>query len=255
MSVFRASLPVVVVLVLGGCFLGAEEPGRHPAPEPLPPVTLPDVYKDYELLDGSLSPDGRMALLNPRREVYMGIFPEGKSFEGHLYLVSVSPFKVLSAFPGDFYLWKGGHGGYGFDWAKDGSAALVTQVSKWGVDKVFLVTAHDRKIVDLTGKVRQQVQKDFQASKAVRYNEYFDFIFYDEYQKVDAWSFNEKGEVVDNCICLTDPKDMTDSKDMDKHSWTVRFQGTWNIARASFTKAEWTRLPWGWEIPQYQKKN
>ena len=247
MKAFHTGFSVTAVIVLLACRLVAEGP-----PQPALSAPLPEPYKNYELLPGSVSPDQKLALLNPKRSAYRPEVPLDKPLQGHLYLVSLSPFKILSTFPGDFFLYEGGHYSYVHEWAKNSSAILVTENAKWGPDQIYLATVpegKDPKFEEMVARVRKLVHPDFKASKAEPFNDNYDFIFYTEYQKVDAWSFNEKGEVVVNCICLTDPKDM------DKHNWTVRFQGTWNIARASFTKAEWTRLPWGWEIPQYQKKN
>ncbi len=228
MKAFREGLSVVVVCALIASRLGAEEA----KPESLPPSKIPEAYKDYEFLDDSLSPDKRLAFLNPKREIYL----EAENYKGHLYLASLSPFKIVATFPGDFFLVRGNHAEYSYEWAQDGSAALVTQDAKWGVNKVFVVTAADGKIVDLTAKVRQLVQKDFEASKAERYNDYYDFIFTEEDRTESGWKFDGKGRVIIDCTCTTDPKEII------KNRWMARFKGVWDIGKATLKEVKWARV-------------
>ncbi len=51
-----------------------------------------------------------------------------------------------------------------------------------------------------------------------------------------GWDLDNAGHVLIHCTCTTDPKNL------DPHQWTVRFSGTWDIARGEFTEKNVSRV-------------
>jgi hypothetical protein len=214
--------------------------------EPRPPVPFPAAYQDYQLLPGTISPDRRHAFIYPKRSLLYKLPNYG------LFLGALAPFAVLSRIPlGHSNLTGNAHGYYAANWASDSSTAVFIAGSKWGPEKVWLLPLRDGKVakrVDLTEAVRQQVLPDFKKSRAERYNEYYDFIFDSEDRQtvIDSetlaergWDLDNRGHVMIDCTCTTDPKEL------NPHRWAVRFKGTWDIVNAKFIQKEFTRTPPG----------
>lgn len=212
--------------------------------EPKPRVPFPAAYKDYQILPGTVSPDQRYAFIYPKRSRLDEVRKCG------LFLAALKPFAVLSQMPlGGSPLEGNGHGYYAANWAKDSSAAVFIAGRKWGPDKVWVLQLRDGKVArrsDLTAAVRKQVLPDFKKSRAERYNEYCDFIFAseDRWTRVDSgtlaergWNLDERGHVMIDCTCTTDPNDLV------PHHWTVRFKGTWDISIGTFIQKKFTRIP------------
>lgn len=212
--------------------------------EPKPPISFPAAYKDYQILPRTVSPDQRYAFIYPKRSRLYGLRKCG------LFLAALEPFAVLSEIPrGHSNLAANAHGYYAANWAKNSSTAVFIGGSKWGPDKVWVLSLRDGKFanrIDLTAAVRQQVLPDFKKSRTERYNERYDFIFDSEDRQtvVDGetlaergWDLDDRGHVVIECTCTTDPKEL------DPHRWAVRFKGTWDIVNAKFIRKDFTRIP------------
>ncbi len=202
---------------------------------PQPPTPFPTAFKDYQILPDSTSPDGKYALIYPRRDVLFSL----KDYA--LYLVTLNPFQILVIIPQHrSTLTANAHGSYQVIWLKDSSAVLVIEGTKWGPDKVVLATlrkGHVYSLSDLTQRVVEAVTGDFKNSGAEPYNEFYDFIFYSEGNDANAWRFLNSQQIAIDCILTTDPKDIVE------HRWTVRFQGLWNISRETLRDIKITRLP------------
>lgn len=200
--------------------------------EPKPPSPFPTLYKDYQILPDTFSPDGKCALIYPKRSVLYQLDAP------RLFAVKLKPFQILREIPLRYSnLAANAHGSYAIDWAKDASYVVVVEGRKWGPDRVFLVpvhTAKDAKIVDLTGEVEKQVRPDFEKARAAHYNEIVDFIFDDEIP--GTWQV-KGGTVVIACMCTTDPKGL------EARSWSATFKGVWDIANGRFVRHEVTRMP------------
>lgn len=201
---------------------------------PQPPAPFPTAFKDYQILPDTTSPDGKYALIYPRRDVLFSL----KDYA--LYLVTLNPFQIVAIIPRHWSnLAANAHGSYQVIWWKDSTAALVIEGTKWGPDKVVLATlrkGHVDSLSDLTQRVVEAVTEDFKNSGAEPFNEFYDFIFYSEGKDENAWRFLNSQQIAIDCILTTDPKDIVE------HRWTVRFQGLWNISRNTLRDIKITRL-------------
>jgi hypothetical protein len=200
--------------------------------EPKPPSSFPSAYKNYQILPGTFSPDGKFALIYPKRSILYELD------QPHLFAAQLKPFRVVTEIPLRYSnLARNAHGSYAVDWAKDSSAVVVVEGRKWGPDRVFLVPVNGTrnvKLVDLTAEVEKQVRPDFEQARAEHYNDMLEFIF--DSDPPDTWRISN-GNVVIECTCTTDPKGL------EEHSWTVRFKGTWDITSGRFIQHEVIRTP------------
>jgi len=215
--------------------VSAQGPAYDDGVVPQPPAPFPTALKDYQILPDTASPDGKYALIYPRRDVLFSL----KDYE--LYLVTLNPFQIRAIIPRHWSnLTANTHGSYQVIWWKDSTAVLVIEGAKWGPDKVFLATlrkGHVDSLSDLTQRVVEAVTDDFKNSGAEPFNDYYDFIFYSEGNDADAWRFLDSQQIAINCILTTDPKDIVE------HRWTVRFQGLWSISKKTLSDTKITRLP------------
>lgn len=212
--------------------------------EPAPPVPFPSTYRDYQILPRSVSPDHKRAFTYPKRSRLY------KLPHVHLCLVTLQPFSVLSEIPiQDMSLAGNAHGYYTVNWNSDSSVAVFIVGEKWGPAQAWLVQFRDAKILKLTNlvkAVRRQVLPEYRKSHAPSYNDSRDFIFEGDDQWTISeqgrftlqrgWDLDSLGHVIVDTICTTDPKGM------ERHGWTVRFKGTWDITDGKFVKKSLTRM-------------
>ena len=241
----KSSLPYLLVLAfaLSGFRLQAQEEAPKSTLPQYEDDHIPESYKDYLVF--RKSPNKRYGLISLKQSLL------NVDRENHVFLVALEPFRMLTAIPLVGSDLERGHSWHDEFWAKDSSAVLLIEGAKWGPASVFVVPIHGRKAgrpVELTSKIRKMVLSDFKRSKAARYNDYFDFVFDGGYfadppwQPVeidDNWSFNDQGQVVVACVCTTDPKRLA------QHSWSVRFDGVWDVAQGKFIQASFVRLKEG----------
>jgi hypothetical protein len=191
---------------------------------PTPPCSFPERFKNYQILPASISPNKQYALIYPKRSVLYDLK------EYSLYLVSLNPFRILTIIPLRWSnLAENAHGWYGVNWSKDSSAVIMIEGSKWGPDKVYLTTVrggYAGSITDLTEEVISEVKDDFIQSKAVRFNNFHEFIFDGD---STGWDFINNNQVKIRYECTNDPKDLK-----EKNLWRVRFEGVWDISKAEF---------------------
>lgn len=224
----------LILSLLMAATLSAQVPAYDDGVVPQPPAPFPTAFKDYQILPDTTSPDGKDALIYPRRDVLFSL----KDYA--LYLVTLNPFQILATVPQHWSnLAANAHGSYQVIWWKDSTAVLVIEGTKWGPDKVVLATlrkGHVDSLSDLTRRVVEVVTEDFKTSGAEPFNEFYDFIFYSEGKDEKAWRFLNSQQIAIDCILTTDPKDVVE------HRWTVRFQARWNISTKSLSDIKITRL-------------
>jgi hypothetical protein len=234
-SAFWKILVLILVMVGSGLIRAIADPNTDYSNGviPAPPCPFPKQFKDYQILPSSISPDKQYALIYPKRSVLYQLK------EYSLYLVSLNPFRILTAIPLRYSNLAGNaHGSYAVNWSKDSLAVVMVEGRKWGADKVFLTTIRNGNvgsITDLTEKITFEVDPDFTESKASRFNYCNDFLFYAD--RTTEWNFLNNTQVQINCICTTDP-----AGEKEK-AWTVRFQGVWDIHKGEFSSQKITRLP------------
>jgi hypothetical protein len=199
--------------------------------EPPVPEAFPQAYKDYQILPGTISPDGKLALIYPKRSV-LGT-PDKLDGAG-LYLAQLKPFAIIVELEYDNICFN--HGGYDSDWAKDGTAFVFEEMSKWGPDRVSLVPIQNGKagkILDLTAEVRKKVKPYFSKAHEERYNDYYDYIF--DADETNRWHpINGKVEI--DVTCTTEPRPAA-------KKWTAKFEGTWDIGKGRFLHFKVQNVP------------
>jgi hypothetical protein len=225
-SVFFLSLTLAFV---ASCKLAASDDSYRSGYEPPLPEPFPAAYKDYQILPGTVSPNGKLTLIYPKRSVLRDLDDSG------LYLAQLKPFAIIIELPCVNITWN--HGDYSSEWAKDGTALIFEELSKWGPDRVSLVPVQDGKagkIVDLAAEVRNKMKPFFTKSHAARFNDDRDYIF--DADHPDRWHPGN-GKVEIDCTCTTDPKSL------EPKGWTATFEGTWDIVRGRFLDCKVRRLP------------
>ena len=199
------------------------------------PVALPADYKDYGLLEDSFSPDHQFAMMCIRREV----LDQSEDSTQRLFLVAADVFRVVTEIPVHNSDLLRGHSSYAVKWTPDSSAVLVAEGIKWGPDKVYLVPirrGQPGKIVDLTAEVEQRVRPDYQKFKTERDGRSYDFLFDEDGAAGDGFAWDKDKRVIIDCVCTTNPKQLNEP------SWTVRFCGSWDVAKDRMVKASFKHL-------------
>lgn len=221
----RTFLLLAVVLI---CFSSAARAADAPD-VPLP--TLPADYKAYMIDPDSISPDGKYGVM------YLSAMPDDDNAPIKNFVVALKPFSIVVELPksDDAYFAHKNHGDFAACWTKDSSAVVVMQGSRWGPGTVFVVPIHEGKagpIAELAAPIRKYAQPDLDKVKHERYNDYYDFVFSGD----NDWKINNKGQVVVEVDCTTNPKE-----DPGTQMWEGHFSGLWDIAQAKFVMHEFKR--------------
>jgi len=228
--------PLLLLCLLVVCGCAADRPrdkSYDHGYEPRPPERFPKAYKDYQILPGSISPDGKLALIYPRREVVFSL-PEGG-----LYLVKLKPFQILKEIPEACSLAASAHGSYGVNWAPDSATVIVLEERKWGVEGAYWVRIHGGEATepfDLASEVRKELLPYYKESGAPSYNDSIDFVF--DSGEFNTWSPRNDGRVTIDCVCASDPRE----HELDEGRWTMRFRGTWDMNSWRFTDKSARRM-------------
>lgn len=224
-----------VLLVLMACLIGAPVPGAAADADTsatnayfLP--KLPAAYQDYEIDFDSLSPDQHYAFIYPSEP------PADDAAKTKNFLVALKPFRVVAEIPGDDnYFAHKNHAGFAVNWARNSSAVVVIEDSRWGPGTVYVLPIKNGqagKIVDLTAEVTKLVEPDLKKALAEPYNENYDFIFNGD----EGWTIDDKGQVEIDANCATNPKNLPGIK-----SWEGNLKGLWDIAQGRFVQQKYTR--------------
>lgn len=203
--------------------------------QPRAPAPFPAAFKNYQILPGSISPDHRYGLLYPKRTLVYSLPDTG------LYLAQLKPFRILTEIPLRYSnLCLNANCDYNVQWSPNSSAVIMVEGIKWGADKVFLIPVHDGKsgkITDLTAAVRKQMRPYFAKAAPEHYNDIFDYVFVDDEEA--GWTFLNAREISIKTTCDNEPNNVS------TEHWTMRFEGTWDIAAARFTHVKIKRVPFG----------
>ena len=222
-----------LMLVISLAFVFTSARAADAPTVPLP--TLPDAYKAYMIDPDSVSPDGKYGVM------YLSEMPDDDNAPIKNFVVALKPFSIVVELPksDDAYFANKNHADFAAHWAKDSSAVVVMQNSRWGPGTAFVVPIHAGKagpIVDLTAIIAKYGQADLDKVKHEHYNETYDFVFAGD----TPWTINDKGQVEVDVDCTTNPK-----RDPDTLSWDGHFAGLWDIAQAKFVTHEFKRTFYG----------
>jgi hypothetical protein len=220
--------PLLFALVLGLVSGIARADSDTAAASP----ALPKEYKDYMIDPGSLSPDKQYGFIYPAE------MPDDENAKIKNFLVALKPFRVVIEIPAgdDAYSRNKGHASFSASWAKNSSAVVVNEGSRWGPGTVFVIPLdHGKpgKIAELTADIIKLAEPDYKKSSAEPYNENYHFMFE---AAEDCWPINDHGQVIVDCDCVTNPKGDPDTK-----SWKGSFHGVWDIAQGKYLTATFKR--------------
>jgi hypothetical protein len=204
---------------------------------------LPPNYADtYLIAEETLSPDGAMAVIYPRRAA-----AEASNYENlKNYLVALKPFRMLAKIETQMPYFEGRNHSAGFlaQWSPDSSVALVINTRRWGPNDILLYEFAAGKVArttDLLAKMHNALVGDFQRAKVPPYNDSTDFIFSDDDVAPNAGSpgqctLDGAQRVRIHAAATTDPKSIPGTK-----AWDAALEGVWDIAAGKFTDLKVTR--------------
>jgi hypothetical protein len=225
-----SSLPVLMALFLAQparSAQGTEKPNVANLP------ALPDWAVHYQLDPESISPDGKWGVLI------------GKDIQiGGQFLIHLPDFTHLLDLPTIGMIpRKSSEYGLVVNWAADSSASVMYSNGKFGVEHVLVVVpGRPGYLIDLEHEIRREMDADFAASKAVGWNESYDY-YLDDGTK-SSWIINQLGQVIVNCNGYDNPR---------MHpglSWQGHFQGLYDIHAEKFVKKKYERTFCGYYKPQ-----
>src|SRR2546430_3718861 len=221
-------------LIAGGALLllfhpivRAQEESASPAPEK---KSYPEVPKEYEVGEDTISPDGRFAILYEVRDEDSNVDPGLPNL-----LVRLKPYEVLKEIEsGDGVTWKGGRGAADAKWDGNDWVAVWHQ-RKWGnEDLVVYQIANDK--IKREEKIWPEVVK------------YFDRDFHQRFLKKypkesDSYTFvaddpNLKNfEFKDHKLLLNISADNKPNLAGGPH-WTAELHAVWNLDTGKFDKVD-----------------
>lgn len=217
---------ICCLVVLGICTAKADSTNANQVKLP----DLPKAYAAYMIDPDSVSPDGQYGVM------YLSAPPDDDATSRE-FVVALKPFRVVVELVkgDDAYFADRSNSDLAAIWAKNSSAVLVMNGNKWGPGEAYLVPVAKGKagkIVELGAEVRKFCQPDLNKVKHERYNDIYDFVFVGD----NNWAINDKGQVVIDVDCSTNPKG-----DPNTESWEGSFHGVWDIAEGKFVQHTFKR--------------
>ncbi len=222
MKVLISSIAVGLVLT---SVIGAQDESASPAEEA---KTYPEVPKQYEVGEDTISPDGRFAILYPVRDENSN---EGPAFPN--VLVRLKPYKVIKELDID-PAWKGMRGSPAAKWNGSQFVAIWREM-KWGnEDLVVYELANDK--VKREEKIWPEVIK------------YFDRDFHQRFLKKYPKESDSYTFVADNSDLKSfefkDHKLLLNISAENKPNlapgpiWSAELHGIWDLDKAKFDKVD-----------------
>jgi hypothetical protein len=222
MKVLISSIAVGLVLT---SMIGAQDESASPAEEA---KTYPEVPKQYEVGEDTISPGGRFAILYPDRDENSN---EGPAFPN--VLVRLKPYEVIKELDIDS-AWKGMRGSPAAKWGGNQFVAIWREM-KWGnVDLVVYELANDK--VKREEKIWPEVVK------------YFDRDFHQRFLKKYPKEFDGYTFVADNSDVknfeFKDHKLLLNISAENKPNlapgpvWSAEMYAVWDLDKAKFDKVD-----------------
>jgi hypothetical protein len=228
---------IVIALCIINCgFFAAAAAEEEPTDEGEDSsAELPGEFaKDYLISRNTISPDKKFAVIYPTLKAAEAADEANHPERIKNYLVALEPFAVIKPLETKWpYFQNESHGGLNAEWSDDSSVALITLDAKWGPRDVFLVEFHAGKLSRMTNiarKAHDLLLPNYRKAKAVRYNDFFDFVF------VEDTSFKLEGtsRVVIDASAETSPNLMSEDLKPRDRAWSGHVEAVWDIAQGKF---------------------
>lgn len=213
-----------LVLLLFSLSAGAQEESASPTPEK---KIYPEVPKEYEVGEETISPDGRFALLYPAHDEENG----GYSEMGNV-LARLKPYKVLLEIEGDSSP-LGRRGAPAATWGGNEWVA-IWRAMKWGdADLVVYEIANDKikRAEKIWPLVVKYFDRDFRERFQKKYPKESDYTFVADSSK--AKSFEFKGRTLLLNIFADNKPNLAGGP-----HWTAELHAIWNLDTAKFEKVD-----------------
>jgi len=223
MKVLISSLIIAAAVAT---LIRAQEESASPAER-----TYPEVPKEYEVGEDTISPDGRFAILYPVRDedsnVYLGL-PN--------LLVRLRPYAELKEIEtGDGVTWKGGRGAADAKWNGNDWVAVWHQ-RKWGnEDLVVCQIANDK--IKREEKIWPEVVKYFDRDWKTRFLKKYPKEADDQYtfqsDDPDLKNFEFKGDTLLLDILAVNRPNLAPGP-----HWSAELHAVWDLDKARFDKVD-----------------
>jgi hypothetical protein len=223
MKVLISSIAVGLVLT---SVIGAQDESASPAEEA---KTYPEVPKQYEVGEDTISPDGRFAILYPVRDENSN---QGPAFPN--VLVRLKPYEVIKELDID-PAWKGMRGSPAAKWGGSQFVAIWRHM-KWGnEDLVVYELANDK--IKREEKIWPEVVKYFDRDWTTRFLKKYPKEADDHYtfrsDDPDLKNFEFKGDTL-----LLDIQAENKPNLASGPIWSAELRGVWNLTGGKFDKVD-----------------
>ena len=223
MKVLISSIAVGLVLT---SVIGAQDESASPAEEA---KTYPEVPKQYEVGEDTISPDGRFAILYPVRDEDSN---EGPAFPN--VLVRLKPYEVIKELDND-PAWKGMRGSLAAKWDGNQFVAIWREM-KWGnEDLVVYELANDK--IKREEKIWPEVVKYFDRDWKTRFLKKYPKEADDHYtfrsDDPDLKNFEFKGDTL-----LLDIQAENKPNLASGPIWSAELRAVWNLKTGKFDKVD-----------------
>jgi hypothetical protein len=223
MKVLISSLIIATTVATS---IRAEEESTSPAEK-----TYPEVPKEYEVGEDTISPDGRFAILYEVRDEVSNVDPGLPNL-----LVRLKPYEVLKEIEeGDGVTWKGGRGALDAKWNGNDWVAVWHHM-KWGnEDLVVYQIANDK--IKREEKIWPEVVKYFDRDWKTRFLKKYPKEADDHYtfrsDDPDLKNFEFKGDTL-----LLDIQAENKPNLAPGPVWSAELHGVWDLNKGKFDKVD-----------------
>jgi len=193
--------------------------------------TYPEVPKEYEVGEDTISPDGRFAILYEARDEDSNVDPGLPNL-----LVRLKPYAVLKELEtGDGVAWKGGRGAADAKWNGNEWVA-VWHHRKWGDEDLVVYQITNDKIKreeKIWPDVVKYFDRDFKARFLKRYPNEDGYTFVSEEDRAKEIEFNNH-KLILNIFAENKPNLAPGPV------WSAELHGIWDLDKAKFDKVDFT---------------
>jgi len=227
----RALLISIAITIALSPLIRAQEKSASPAEKV---KTYPEVPKEYEVGEDTISPDGRFAILYPVRDEDSNADSMGPDL-----LVRLNPYAVLKEIEtGDGVTWKGGRGAADAKWNSNDWVAVWHHM-KWGnEDLVVYQIANDK--IKREEKIWPDVVKYFDRDWKTRFLKKYPKEVDDHYtfrsDDPDLKNFEFKGDTL-----LLDIQAENKPNLAPGPVWSAELRAIWNLKSGKFDKVDFKR--------------
>jgi hypothetical protein len=205
--------------------ISAQEESASPAPEK---KSYPEVPKEYEVGEDTISPDGRFAILYEVRDENSNIDPGLSNL-----LVRLKPYAELAEIENyQGVTWKDGRGAPEAKWNANSTFVAIWHAMKWGHEDLAVYEIENDKVKRVQ-KIWPEIVKYFARDGERLLKKYP--------KEFDGYTFVSDSRVKE--LEFKDHKLLLDIFAQDKPNlpgphWTAELRGVWNLDTGKFDKVD-----------------